>query len=63
MRPEGYLSDRAAARRLLNSEAPQYLKDLTQAVIEWADEIAQMRGVIVPVEILPFLPPQLDGPR
>lgn len=55
----GAATDREEIRRMANSEAPQWLKDVAQATLDWADEISRMRAAPLVPWVLPLLPPQL----
>nr|WP_156772883.1 hypothetical protein [Mycobacterium gordonae] len=53
------MSGREELRRMVNSEAPQWLKGLAQAMLDWADEISRMQAAPIVPSALPLLPPQL----
>lgn len=55
----GAAADRAEIRRMLNSEAPQWLKDIAQATLDWADDISRLRAAPLVPWALPLLQPQL----
>lgn len=50
---------REELRRMVNSEAPQWLKDIARTTLDWADEISRMRAAPLVPWVLPLLPPQL----
>ncbi len=51
--------DRADLRRMVNSEAPQWVKDMAQSMLDWGNELSRSHHAAFVPRALPLLPPQL----
>lgn len=55
----GATADREGMRRLAGSNAPEWLRGIAQAALDWGDDISRLRAVPLVPWALPLLPPQL----